>query len=200
MEAMGHIVQYRPRKAREEATASIGMVIFLGAWAMMFASIFFAYAFIRIRAPSWPPPGLPPLPWKLPLFSTLAIAASSVALSHGLAEIRRGAQSTTLAKWIGISLLLGAAFIALQLVLWSTLHAQGLTTTSGGPYTSVFYGLTWLHAIHVAGGVLGLLAMGFRASRGEFRSAHHLPVRLWAMYWHFVAIVWLVMFVTVFLI
>jgi cytochrome c oxidase subunit 3 len=192
------VLPYRPRKDRKESTTLIGMVIFLGSWAMMFATLFLAYAFVRARAESWPPAGVPRLPWKLPLGSTMVLAASSVAIERGRAALRR-AQGEQLGPALVLALVLGAAFLSLQTYLWGALGAQGLRPETAGAYASVFYGLTGFHALHVAVGVLGLAVVTKRALRGEYSAAHHLPVRLWALYWHFVGVVWAVMFVSVFL-
>src|SRR5688572_24518481 len=86
---MATVARLRPR-AREEFTASLGMVIFLASWAMMFAALFFAYAVVRSRALSWPPPGIPALPVALPALNTLVLLASSGTYSMGARSIERG--------------------------------------------------------------------------------------------------------------
>ena len=186
--------RYRLRRTEDEVTSYVGMVIFLGSWAMMFAALFFAYAVVRIRAPMWPPPDQPALPILVPGLNTAVIAASSavVALavrSHALGRPRRAS--------IGLALgaALGALFLALQAVVWVGLWRAGLVP-SGGPYPSVFYALTAFHALHVLVGLagLGMLAIG-RPSRGATRSA----VRLWGMFWHFVGVVWVALYVAVYL-
>ncbi|HEX4621943.1 MAG TPA: cytochrome c oxidase subunit 3, partial [Myxococcaceae bacterium] len=95
---------------------------------------------------------------------------------------------------------LGAAFLASQGALWHSLASQGLRAATGGPYASVFYGFTWVHAAHVLVGLGGLGRVAWQAFRGEFSAARFLPVRLWAMYWHFVGVIWGLMFVTVFVV
>ena len=186
--------RYRLRRTEDEVTSYVGMVIFLGSWAMMFAALFFAYAVVRIRAPMWPPPDQPALPILVPGLNTAVIAASSavVALAvraHALGRPRRAS--------IGLALgaALGALFLALQAVVWVGLWRAGLVP-SGGPYPSVFYALTAFHALHVLVGLagLGMLAIG-RPSRGATRSA----VRLWGMFWHFVGVVWVALYVAVYL-
>src|SRR6516162_7495064 len=93
MGAMGEVLPYRPPRAREETTAYLGMIVFLGSWAMMFAALFFAYGFVRTRSTAWPPPDLPELPWGLPSINTLLLGASSVAIQYGLRSIRSGSSS-----------------------------------------------------------------------------------------------------------
>jgi heme/copper-type cytochrome/quinol oxidase subunit 3 len=198
MGAMGDVLQYRPPKARAETTAVMGMVIFLSSWAMMFASLFFAYAFVRTKSPTWPPDGLSPLPRLLPAASTVVLGLSSLLLQRGIKIVKASAPGSLWRSLLG-AVLLGVLFLTLQTYLWLTLYAGGLKPSSGGSYTSVFYGLTWLHALHVVVGLVGLAVVARRAFAGEFNAARYLPVRLWAMYWHFVGVVWLLMFVSVFL-
>lgn len=191
------VLPYRSRRARNDATAWIGMLIFLGSWAMMFAALFFAYGILRARATFWPPPGSPVLPLLLPAANTLVIAMSSVALERALWSARRGRLGAVL-PGIGAALVLGVLFVALQLVLWTGLWRSGLRP-DGGPYASVFYALTAVHAAHVAVGLLGLGHCAIRAAAGAFTPVRHLGLRLWTAYWHFVGGVWLLLFLTVFI-
>ncbi len=195
---MGEVLPYRPPRAREETTALLGMVVFLGSWAMMFAALFFAYGFVRTRSAAWPPPGLPELPWATPAVNTLILAASSGAMQYGLRSIREGS-SPKLARALLLTILLGGIFLALQLSVWTRLYAQGLRPETGGPYSSVFWGLTGFHALHVAVGLVGIGSLCRRAFAQAFSAARYLPVRLWALYWHFVGVVWALMFVLIFL-
>jgi cytochrome c oxidase subunit 3 len=198
MVAMGEVLPYRPPKAREETTAYLGMVIFLASWAMLFAALFFAYGFVRSRSLAWPPQDLPVLPKLLPLVNTGVLGLSSGVLQFGARAIGRGGSRQLRMALLG-ALLLGALFLGLQTWLWVSLYGEGLRPENGGPYGSVFYGLTWLHGIHVVVGLLGLAWVYCRAHAGAFSAARHLPVRLWAMYWHFVGVVWALMFVSIFL-
>lgn len=176
----------------------MGMIVFLGSWAMLFASLFFAYAFMRARLTQWPPPGAPPLPLLLPALNTLVLAASSAALQMGVRDVRR-ARVERLGPWLVAAALLGAAFVGLQVALWRDVLASGVEPGRDGPYSSAFYGLTGLHALHVVVGLFGLGWVAVRAFRRAYNAARYLTVRLWALYWHFVGVVWALMFVTIFL-
>jgi cytochrome c oxidase subunit III len=187
--------RFRLRPRQDEVTSYVGMVIFLGSWAMMFAALFFAYAVVRVRAPSWPPPDLPSLPVVLPAVNTLVIAASSAAVAlavraHALGRHRRASIA------LGAGASLGALFLALQAVVWVGVWRAGLVPT-GGPYPSVFYALTAFHALHVLVGLagLGVLAVWTRAPPRASRSG----VRLWGMFWHFVGAIWGALYVGVYL-
>lgn len=198
MDAMSDVLRYRPPQAREETTASMGMILFLGSWAMLFVTLFFAYAYVRSRLTQWPPPGALPLPLALPALNTAVLAASSTAFQLGVREVRR-ARAERLGPWLTAAGLLGIAFLALQVALWKGVLAQGMGPDTAGPYSSVFYGLTGLHAVHVLVGLFGVGWVAARAFGRRYSAARHLPVKLWGLYWHFVGVVWALMFVTIFL-
>lgn len=183
------LARYRRRPSGEERTARVGMAVFLGSWAMLFAALFFAYAFVRARAGGWPPPGTPALPRLLPGLNTLVIAASSVAMVRALraAELDRARRA---AAALALATVLGAVFLAVQLAVWVELWRQGLVP-SGGPYPSVFYALTAFHALHV---LVGLGALGSLAARAASGRAGRIEVRLWGWYWHFVGAVWALLY------
>jgi heme/copper-type cytochrome/quinol oxidase subunit 3 len=195
---MGDLVPYRTPKSREDWTGYLGMVIFLASWAMMFAALFFAYGLVRARSDVWPPPDQPLLPIGLTALNTLVLALSSAALQYSLFAVRRGkvraAGPAVLAGGV-----FGALFLGLQMWVWTGLYAAGLRPDTG-PYASVFYGLTGFHGLHVGVGLVALSWMCWAAFRGRFTPAQHRGLRLWTMYWHFVGIVWAVMFVLVYLV
>jgi heme/copper-type cytochrome/quinol oxidase subunit 3 len=209
---MGRVVELRTPALEHErqrvVTHSVGMVVALGSWGMMFAALLFVYFGLRAQALAWPPPGLGPLPLALPTASTVAIVLSSVTLHRGMRELRAGRLGLTHAgpplAWIGATVLFGLAFVGLQLLLWRTLSQQGITTATGS-LGAVLYGLTVLHALHVGFGLvaLGYLLLSSLCSMGG-RGAGGLRQKLsslhaCAMFWHFVDAVWVVMFVSLFL-
>jgi cytochrome c oxidase subunit III len=187
--------RYRLRRSEDEITSYVGMIVFLGSWAMMFAALFFAYAVVRLRAPMWPPPDQPTLPILIPGLNTAVIALSSAVVAvavraHAFGRHRRAAVG------LGLGAVSGALFLALQAMVWVGLWRAGLAP-SGGPYASVFYALTAFHALHV---VVGLAALGTLAIRTQPpRAATRSAVRLWGMFWHFVGVVWVALYVAVYL-
>jgi cytochrome c oxidase subunit 3 len=186
-----------PSREESRRTSFVGMVMALASWTMLFGSLFFAYALLRLKSGAWPPAGVEPLPRLLPLANTLVLLASSAVLHRGLgpaAEARIGA----LAGALKGTLALGSLFLALQLAVWVPLWRSGFTIASG-VYGSIFYGLTVFHALHVLAGLVVLLALLPGARKGRYRSARQSAVRLSAMFWHFVDAVWVVMFVAVYL-
>lgn len=193
---MGTVVELRPR-AKEDFTSVLGMIIALGAWAMMFGALFFMYAGMRSKALMWPPPGVPRLPVGLPAVNTAVLLASSAAISLGIRSLRRG-KRRALSAWLALSAVLGATFLVLQVVVWREVWAAGLQPSTGA-YGSVFYGLTALHAVHVAAGLLVILLVLVRSLLGKYTEHSVMKVRLPAMFWHFVDAVWVLMFVSLYL-
>ena len=195
-EQLAKVVRHRPQQAEREWTARIGMIVFLASWGMMFGALFFAYGIVRSRSLLWPPPDLPRLPLLLPALNTLLLGASSWLLQRAIVAIGRD-RTRDCAVGVGGAALLGAVFLALQIDMWVGLYQRGLEPSTGA-YASVFYALTCFHAVHV---LVGLVALGFllyRALIGRYNAARHLPLRLWAMYWHFVGGVWGFMFLAVY--
>jgi cytochrome c oxidase subunit III len=190
------ILPYRPRRSRADSTAWLGMLLFLVSWTMLFAALFAAYGVLRVRAPAWPPPDVPRLPLLLPGANTLAILAGSFALQSALHFARTGRVARVLPAALA-ALVLGALFLAGQSALWAGLWREGLRP-EGGPFPSVFYGLTAFHALHVLVGLFGLGFVAVRASRASYGPTRHLGLRLWCGYWHFVGAIWLLLYVTIF--
>jgi len=185
---------YRLRRSDDEVTSYIGMIIFLASWAMMFAALFFAYAVMRFRAPLWPPPDQPPLPILLPTLNTVVIAASSASVAFAVRASALGRRRRAFAG-LSIAAVLGASFLMLQVVVWSSLWRAGLVPSSG-PYGSVFYALTTFHALHV---LVGLTALTALALRERAQRTTRTAVRLWGMFWHFVGCIWLALYLSVYL-
>ncbi|GAA3544044.1 cytochrome c oxidase subunit 3 [Zobellella aerophila] len=134
----------------------------------------------------------------LPLINTIILLSSSVTahLAH-LALLRE--QRQPLKMWLGVTVLLGLAFLGLQ--LWEYLHAYhelGLRLDSG-IYGNTFFLLTGFHGAHVTLGALMLFVMWLRILKGHFTPAHHFGFQASSWYWHFVDVVWLCLFVFVYI-
>jgi cytochrome c oxidase subunit 3 len=193
-EALTHPSPY----AEEKKTAYLGMVLLVASWAMMFICIFLVYGAMRFNAREWPPIGLPLPDLLLPTLNTGVMIGSSFVLEWGLREVRRGS-TAKLAHALAVTTLLGAVFVFIQYVVAVDLKAAGLEVDRGA-YAAVLYGLSGIHAAHVALGVIALGALTALAYRGAYTPMRHLRVRLWAVYWHFVGVIWLAVYLLVFII
>src|ERR1700729_3458849 len=87
---MTELLPYRSQQHRSDDTASLGLLIFLASWAMLFAAALFAYGALRLHAPQWPPAGIPRISPSLPALGMLSLFAVSAAMQIGIWRIGRG--------------------------------------------------------------------------------------------------------------
>ncbi len=173
---------------------TFGMILFLFALAMIFGATIGGYFYIRSESPAWPPPGSPPLPRGGLWLSTGILLLLSVAVQWALRSVRWDRQGTLRAALV-VTGVLALAFLANQAHNWDEVRA--ILVPPGAKvraYTSTFYILTGTHALHVLGGLLVLAVVTVKAFRGDYSSVYHPGIRYSAMYWHFLDVVWLVLF------
>ena len=187
MSAAGAVAETRP--ARGTSGPILGMVLFVASEAMFFAAFFGAYFTIKAANKVWPPPGIPTPKLALPAIATAMLVSSSFVLQAGVRAIRRG-DARSLERWLGLTIVLGVGFLALQLRDYS--HTGfGI---HGGIYPSLFYVMTSLHMAHVFGGVLFLSLVFAQSRTGQLSMHRNEPVEAGAIYWHFVDVVWIGLF------
>lgn len=175
----------------------VGMLLFLSSEVMFFGGLFASYFSARASfAGAWgPPPGAPELEiLPVPLPITLILLTSSLTMHWAVRAIGRG-DSGRLRLWLVVTLGLGLLFLAGQVYDYTTL-GFGI---SDGVYGTVFYTLTGFHGAHVFGGVVGLSILTARAGQGQFSARNHVAVEAVSYYWHFVDLVWVALFTTLYL-
>jgi cytochrome c oxidase subunit 3 len=179
------------------SSSLLGMVLFIASEVMFFGGLFGAYFTIRSAATEWPPEGTPHLAtWYAAILTTILVT-SSVTMQFGVWAIRRNDQRR-LQLWLVVSLLLGLTFLVGQGLEYSNLIGEGMTLSSG-VFGSTFYTLTGFHGAHVAGGAAFILIVFLRARSGQFTARYHDTVEMASYYWHFVDVVWLGLFSTIYL-
>ncbi|MFO1464478.1 MAG: cytochrome c oxidase subunit 3 [bacterium] len=181
-----------PREKPLLPSGTLAMVFFLFSETMFFAGLISAYLVLRSGFEVWPPAGQPRLPVAATAFNTALLLASGLTM---LRAAKRAARpfAADLRLWLGLTLALGGGFLLLQGYEWVRLLSFGLTTTSS-VYGGTFYLLIGAHALHVLGALV-FLAVVFAKTR-PFSTApksHHL-VKLAAMYWLFVVLLWPVLY------
>ena len=185
------VIPLHPGRA-QHTTNSVGMILALASFTMMFGGLFYAYGLLRIRSMAWPPPGVPEMPILLPTIITLLLAGSAVAVELARKALRCNDTLRFQRMTMG-AIVLGLLFIGLQASVWVDLWDAGLTLAIG-PYGSMFYFLTAFHALHVVAG-LGILGwMYLAAPRAKSSVIQNSRAQLSALFWHFVGAVWLVIF------
>ncbi|MDP2602787.1 MAG: heme-copper oxidase subunit III [Deltaproteobacteria bacterium] len=170
------------------SNAWLAIWMFLGAEAMFFAGLMGAYIVFRVGAAVWPPPFQPRLPVGVTGVNTMFLLASAVTIRVALRSARRG-DGTQLIRWLGLTGLLGAIFLAVQGYEWIELIQFGLTVSSS-VYGGLFYTLIGFHALHVFGALVWLMVVFVLARRGHYAKDHYVGVQTCAMYWTFVVALW----------
>lgn len=170
----------------------LGMILFLAALGVLFASSMTGYLVVRSQAVAWPPAGSPRLPGGLWL-STLLLLASSGSMQLALSGAKAG-KAAALRNGLTVTLVLGLVFLANQLLNWQHFLTAHHLPPQKNLYAFTFYLLTGLHAAHVVGGLAALGVTVAHAGQGRYSPADHAGVEYMSMYWHFLGAVWLVMF------
>ena len=185
-----------------ESSGKLGMWIFLVGDAMTFGGLLAGYGALRYGSADWPVPsevlGIP-----LTAVMTFILICSSVTMVKGLAAIRRG-NHRRMRNFLLLTVLGGLLFLGLQALEWTELIHRGLTLT-GNPFGSTLFGttffvLTGFHGAHVTGGVIYLSCIVILGVRGRFSGENHNQVEIAGLYWHFVDLVWILLFTFVYLV
>jgi heme/copper-type cytochrome/quinol oxidase subunit 3 len=156
----------------------------------LFGYLLFSYFYSLLQADGpWPPEGPPSLALALP--NTFVLLASSVAVWIGERGLGRNRSMQALCGLLA-AFVLGAVFVAVQLVEWSNKPFS----LSSHLYGSFYFTITGFHMAHVFVGLLVLAALAFWTFRGRFDRGRREPVAIGALYWHFVDAVWLAVFTT----
>jgi heme/copper-type cytochrome/quinol oxidase subunit 3 len=173
------------------------MWLFLISLSMLFGAAMVAYVVIRFTGSKSPDRGtlqFPDIFW----LSTALVIGVSFAMSRALHALRREHQNP-FRSWVRLSLALAIGFLIVQSPAMARLvvEHQHLRHQGSGMflYGLVFF-LVLLHALHVLGGMIALIRVGYQARRGAYDHEHYQPVRHAAMYWHFLDIIWILMFLT----
>jgi cytochrome c oxidase subunit III len=193
-------LQERPAEHHKPGGISsslLGMVLFIASEVMFFGGLFGAYFTIRSAATQWPPEDTPHLSTFYAAILTTILVTSSVTMQFGVWAIRKN-DSRRLVLWLAVSLLLGLAFLCGQALEYANLIEEGMTLSSG-VFGSTFYTLTGFHGAHVAGGAAFILIVLLRARSGQFTARYHDTVEMASYYWHFVDVVWIGLFSTIYL-
>jgi heme/copper-type cytochrome/quinol oxidase subunit 3 len=174
-----------------------GMVWLIATEAALFATIIVSYWYLRFRsAPVWPPDGIAKPELALPLIMSAFLWSSSVPVHMADRAIRHGDQRT-LRIGLLIGWILGAAFLALLLAVEYPGVLREFTPRTNA-YGSLFFTLTGLHGLHVAVGLSFSAWVQVRAWWGAFDERRHVSVQNFAMYWHFVDVVWFFVLLTIY--
>lgn len=177
----------------------LGFILFIVSETMLFVSLFWAF-FHSSLAPGieiggvWPPNGVVTLnTWGIPLLNTYILLLSGATLTYAHYSLVLGDLIKTINSLL-VTLFLALFFLLLQAYEYKTAPFD----ISDSVYGSTFYLLTGFHGLHVLVGFLFLLVCFYRLSSRHFTKEHHLGFEAAAWYWHFVDVIWLLVFILVY--
>ena len=210
--AHGEAPDATPHAAAAIGNPVLGMLLFITSEVMFFAGLFAAYFSIRAGFTElvngqpvhvWPPSAFHGLLNPFTLFTesgalnlilpaTIILVASSFTCQMGVWAIRRD-DRTGFLRAFGVTLVLGILFLLMQLFDYTVLFGEGMSLSST-TFGTTYFTLTGFHGAHVFGGVLMLGVVVYRGMAGQFSARHHDMVEATSLYWHFVDVVWILLF------
>jgi cytochrome c oxidase subunit 3 len=171
----------------------LGMVMFLGSEIMLFGSFFTVFFYLRFTHSPWPPEGII-VPKEPTGINTAILISSSFTMHWALVSIKRNRRFGLICG-LGLTLVMGLTFLALQVHEYIHLGF----TPSTNAFASGFFSLTGLHGFHVFIGATLLTIAFTRSIRGHYSANEHIGLEVTGLYWHFVDVVWIVLYTVVYL-
>ena len=179
------------------------VMLFISSEAFFFGALFTTYFFLRSRIPSWEPVFGEKPSWHvdpilgigLPTINTIELLVSSVTMQLAVNAIKRGDRQG-LRNWLIPTLVLGVLFLVGQGYEYTKLGFL----PRDGIFAGVFFTLTGFQGAHVTGGVIFNAICFFRTVKGQFTARRHLAMEAASIYWHFVDVVWIGLFITIYII
>lgn len=188
------VAEAKPTPERRPSALGVGTVIWLSSELMFFSGLFAAYFTLRSANATWPPEGVE-LATARTALATVVLVASSATM-HGAVQAAERGRRRGAVRWLIVTAALATLFLANQ----GLEYAEATFSMSSHAYGSIFFLMTGFHGLHLIGGVLFMLAvMGVIGGRGS-RAPLGEIVEVCAYYWHFVDVVWVAMFATIYLI
>ncbi len=192
------LIQDRPDQRLPPNAGMVPLILFLASLTMLFIALMVGYLFIRTRveSPAFGAVHLPPALWG----STLILVASSVTMHLALNYVRQEKQ-VQFRQMLIVTLVLSVMFVLIQfpsLYRLLTEHFELLSKQERAYYYGLIFFMIVVHALHVLGGMIPLAVITWKAHAKAYDHEAYGPVKYTAVYWHFLDIVWLVMFFTMY--
>lgn len=195
---------------QQHEAATLGMWVFLVTEVMFFGGLLMAYLLYRVWYPEAWAEGSLELDIYLGGFNTVVLIGSSLTMALAVRSAQVGAPRATV-NWLLVTMALGLTFLVVKFFeykhKWDLNHIPGPNFVMEGPharqiemFTSLYFGLTGLHALHMVVGVSILSVIAWMAHRRRFSPEWYTPVEISGLYWHFVDIVWIFLFPLLYLV
>ncbi len=193
----GSISDHGHHTATGLSNTKLGMWVYLGSDCLLFGSLISTYLLLRHRSVTGPQPeDVFDIPFTS--VSSFVLLMSSLTMALAVAAIGRGDIQRN-RVWLATTAMLGGVFIGGQVYEFTTFYREGLGYTTN-IFGSAFYTLTGFHGVHVSVGIVMLMSLLVMSLRGNLEQDRAEAVETVGLYWHFVDIVWIVIFTVVYLI
>jgi cytochrome c oxidase subunit 3/cytochrome o ubiquinol oxidase subunit 3 len=193
----GSVADHGHHTATGLSNAKLAMWVYLGSDCLLFGSLISTYLLLRSRAVTGPrAEDVFDIPFTS--VSSFVLLMSSLTMALAVASITRGDVPRNRA-WLATTAMLGGVFIGGQVYEFTTFYREGLGYTTN-IFGSAFYTLTGFHGLHVSVGIVMLMSLLVMSMKGNLGPERAEAVEIVGLYWHFVDIVWIVIFTVVYLI
>jgi len=167
-----------------------GFLLFMVSDLVLFSSFIFAYLYLRNTGQGWPPPGAPKLDIALAALNSIVLFGSGATMHFAL-ENWKHEHFIKFANWVMVTIVLGALFLSGQVIEYVKIAAGW---GSSGIFGAGFYTLTGMHGFHVFCGIIFLTILLMQATAGKYTFQKYTGLTLGTLYWHFVDVIWVVLF------
>ncbi len=167
-----------------------GFLLFMVSDLVLFSSFIFAYLYLRNTGQGWPPPGAPKLDIALAAINSIVLFGSGATMHFAL-ENWKHSNLVKFANWVITTIVLGALFLSGQIIEYRHISAGWGTS---GIFGASFYTLTGMHGLHVFAGIIFLTVLLLQALSGRYTYTKYTGLTLGTLYWHFVDVIWVVLF------
>ena len=196
MSTLSATIPVAERPWRLPSRGHVGMFCLIAGEAAIFTIFVVAYIFYIGKSLSGPMPGQV---LEIPILATICLLSSSLTIHFAVRALQRGNIGSFKIFWF-ITLALGAIFLVGTAREWHRLIYEKGLTISTNLFGTTYYSLVGLHAFHVTAGLMGLLLVMLLSVAGKVHQENAEPVDVFSLYWHFVDVVWVVVFTVVYLI
>tara|TARA_Y100001968_G_scaffold328794_1_gene376665 strand:- start:297 stop:893 length:597 start_codon:yes stop_codon:yes gene_type:complete len=187
-------LNHTPGHVKHDGHNLTGFIIFLCSESIIFLAFFAGYAILKITAPTWYPYGVNGVAIKMPLINTIILVSSSFVIYFAEQYLHKKKIWAFRCVWF-ITMLMGCYFVYGQYVEWSELTFS----LKSGVFGGMFYLLTGFHGLHVIAGIGLMGLMLVRSFIPNNYSAGSLGVDSVSLFWHFVDVIWIVLFALIYL-
>jgi cytochrome c oxidase subunit 3 len=172
---------------------AVGVVVWLASEVMFFGGLFAAWFVLKAHNGAlWPPPGEEIEALRMAI-GTAILITSSVTMHFSVQTAEHGRNRASL-RWLAATVALGAVFLINEVLEWSTL-TFGFSSSA---FSTIFYLLTGFHGLHVLGGLILMTVVAWVVFGRGSRAPTAASIRVTSYYWHFVDVIWVVLFLTVY--